>query len=149
MKLPPFSSLVAESWSKAVSYASNNLEYYRNELIESLTSTISEERSAAVTSFNEANDAKVHDQIIKLIDDHDETVRGEVLEYLEDFGKIEDVKLIFDRIHDDLGEIYLKTSVLSKLTGREDGIIFDDHPKPKIEKEITAWREYLEVNGYI
>jgi hypothetical protein len=49
MKLPPFYSIVSESWTEAVSCASNNLEQYRNELIEALTSPDPEARSASVT----------------------------------------------------------------------------------------------------
>lgn len=149
MKLPPFSNLVSESWTKAVSYASNNLEHYRNELTEALTSLDPEERSASVTSFNEANDPSVHDLIIKLIDDPDEVVRREVLEYLEEFGKVEDIKLIFDRIHKDIDLIFHKTKIFQHLTGREKGTILDDDPKEIIEKEIRNWETYLKLNNYI
>ncbi len=149
MKLPLFAKLVEESWSKAVAYASNNFAHYRGELIKSLNSTNPEVRSAAVTSFNEANDSTVHDLVIKLIDDKDSGVRQEVLEYLEDFGKKEDILMIFDRIYEDIEHIYNKTAILQNLTGKDNGTILDDDPKEDIEKEIKAWEKYLTLNNYI
>ena len=149
MKLPAFSQLVEESWSKAVSYGSHHINHYKNELLDSLKSPDPEQRSAAVTSFNEANDTTVHDYIVKLIDDSDFGVRQEVLEYLEDFAKKEDIKIVFDRIRDDLELIYHKTAILQKVTVRASGTILDDDPKEIIEKEIKDWEEYLKLNSYI
>ncbi len=149
MKFPLFAKLVEESWSKAVAHASNNFEYYREELIKSLSSKNPEVRSAAVTSFNEANDPTVHDLVIKLIDDKDSRVRQEVLEYLEDFGKKEDIQIIFDRICEDIEHIYHKTAILQNLTGRDKGTILDDDSKEDIEKEINAWKNYLRLSSYI
>jgi hypothetical protein len=82
MNLPTFSQLVGESWEKAVGYASGYIEHYKDELLIALTSNNPEERSAAVTSFNEAGDSGVHDLIITLIDDPDQWVRHEVLALL-------------------------------------------------------------------
>lgn len=149
MKLPAFKNLVSENWSKAVSHASNNLEYYRKELIESLDSENPDERSAAVTSFNEADDTSVHDLITNLIDDRDHFVRQEVYEYLHDLGNTDDIKPLFERINKDLDLIDYNTATLQRLTGRDKGLLSGDDPKEKIEKEISDWEIYLNSNNYI
>jgi hypothetical protein len=129
--------------------ASGYIEHYKDELLIALTSNNPEERSAAVTSFNEAGDSGVHDLIITLIDDPDQWVRHEVLEYLIDFGRKEDVKIIFDRIEEDLDLIFEKTQILRNITGRDEGVLLDDDPQEVIDREIKSWKHYLGSNKYL
>jgi len=128
MKHVVFSNLVKKSWSKAVLIASNNFERYRPELLKALNSYDTEERAAAVASFNESNDADAHDYILPLLDDPDQMVRTEAAEYLKEFGIREDVSILLDRIERNQSLRFLLTCSLQSITGRKSGLIDENDP---------------------
>lgn len=80
-----FERLVASGWEMAVAEAARRFSQVRPSVISALASASSEVRSAAVAALSEANDASAHDLVVKLANDRDDEVRGEVVEYLAEF----------------------------------------------------------------
>ncbi len=150
MASKPFPQIVKEdSWSAAVSIASNEISHYRPQLFESLKSKDPEIRSAAVTAFNEADDKTAHDHVLKLIDDPDDGVRMEVIEYLWDLGEDADIPIIFERLQIDKQFVSMLSMAISNITGNIHCIISDENAPEVIEKGITELQTYLSENGYI
>lgn len=143
-----FETLVNKSWSVAVSIASSNIEEYRPQIIKALQSTNPEVRSAAVTSLLEANWADEHDEVIALIDDPDEVVRQEVSEYLAEFAKAIDIKILLSHIEREPETRMHMSMALQKITGREEGTMYDDDPDERVSVELSKWRQYLGATGY-
>ena len=144
-----FDHLVEKSWSLAVSKASSNIEYYKPQLFEALESDTPDMRSAAIASFIEGDVAYVHDEVIALIDDSDEVVRREVIEYIKEYGTTRDVETLFSRLHRDLANISLLSSALAKITGGEELYINEEGEPEEIRQAIAEWQSYLEDNGFI
>lgn len=143
-----FETLVNKSWSMAVSIASAHIEEYRPQIIKALQSTNPEVRSAAVTSLLEANSAAEHDDVIALVDDPDEVVREEVSEYLAEFAKPCDIKILLHHIEHEPNTRMHMSMALQKITGRERGTMYDDDPVEHVSTELSKWRQYLVANGY-
>jgi hypothetical protein len=144
-----FESLVVKSWGDAVGIASSHIERYRSQLFESLQSLNPEVRSAAIAALNEGNVTSAHDIVLSLIDDTDEWVRHEVAEYLLQFAVSSDAEILLARIERYPDLRFVLSKVLCRLTGRDDGIIDDEDPPEKVERELGEWRDFLIKGGYI
>jgi HEAT repeat protein len=109
-----FERRVESGWELAVAEAAYRFSQVRPSVISSLGSPSPEVRSAAVAALNEANDVSAHDLVVKLANDPDDEVRGEVVEYLAEFCTKSDaaVLLAFIRRND---HVFYATHALERL----------------------------------
>lgn len=116
-------------------------------LIEALRSGNSEVRSAAIAAFNEADDTEAHDAVSALAEDPDPLVRGEVLEYIEQFPNGTDVPYLLAKL--EAGEqLFLASSGLSRLCGGR-GLLLADDETSELPARISEWRDLLRSHGYV
>ena len=128
--------------------AAHRFAEVRPHLIDALKSENPEVRSAAVAAFNEADDATAHDAIFVLSEDPDPHVRGEVLEYIEQFPNESDASYLFAKL--EIGEQpFLASSGLRRLFGDRGPLLADDDESNELLAGIVEWRGLLRARGLV
>ena len=143
-----FERLVAEEWSRAVMAATHRFGEVREQVVCALGSADPQVRSAAIATLNEADDAAAHDLVAALADDCDAHVRGEVLEYLEQFPTEADVPLLLGNLKA-RNHLFLTSSALARLCGTNGPLIDDEELESGAASSIAEWERILRVRGLV
>ncbi len=141
-----FERMVGEDWRRAVARAVGLFPANREAMLSALRSSFPQVRSAAIAVFIEADDCSVHDEVLPLLDDRDEDVRNEALEYLVEFARRDDACLLLSVLREG-GHPFLTTTALCTSLGW-DGPILDDEDTPEdVAAAIAAWEQALKVRS--
>jgi|GEM_PF-3939858 len=138
-----FAKLVGENWLHAVMRAAHEIDDIRPDVLAALCSTDAEVRSVAVAALNESNDALAHDDIAAMLDDQNENVRDEVLEYLQEFSQPKDASRLYERIGKPGYDCFLVTRALARIVDFPDGLLNEDVDAERMDTTKAAWKRVL------
>jgi hypothetical protein len=141
-----FESMVAEDWQRAVAQATGLFPASRDVVLSALRSPAPHVRSAAVAVLLESDDRSAHDDVLALLDDPDEDVRNEVLEFLAEFAQPEDARALLSVLQGG-GHPFLTTSALCRSLGRAGPILDDEDTRDVVAAAITRWEEAIGVRS--
>jgi HEAT repeat protein len=144
-----FESRVLANWSQAVFAASRDLPAFRTQLLSALASAEPEVRSAAVAALYEADDRDAHDAVFGLVDDPEEVVRHEVLEYLSQFAAAEDAPKLFELLASSAEDVLGVTTALRRAMGVEAGLLTGEESPDVKSRVIAHWQALLEDRGLL
>lgn len=143
-----FANLVAFDWATAVREVSAQFKKWKPEILDSLHSTNPEVRSASIATLNEADCAEAHDSVANLAKDESPQVRGEVYEYLVDFGRPEDSQLLLSALRDQ-DHLFVASEALNRLCGGAGPILDEEDNDEEIRINTLAWEKILRERGYV
>jgi HEAT repeat protein len=123
-----FERKVTEDWTLAVAEAAYFFPQSRATLYAALASAEPRVRAAAVAALNEADDEDAHDRISLLINDADDIVRLEALEFIAEFPRQTDVPILLALLLQQDACFHASTA-LQRLTSKNG---------PSIDFEATA-----------
>lgn len=143
-----FADLVSSNWTLAVQEASSEFVRWKHDLLASLNSANPEVRSAAIAALNEANFAEAHDAVASLAKDENPHVRDEVFEYLLDFGRPEDARLLL-AILKNQEHLFVVSEILNRLCNRTGPVLDEDDNEEEIRANTMVWENILRERGYV
>ncbi|MCG7946624.1 MAG: HEAT repeat domain-containing protein [Candidatus Thiodiazotropha taylori] len=135
-----FEKLAVQDWSKAVFEGAHRFSKVRPDILAALAAENAEVRSAAVATFNEANDAEAHNEVVALLGDPDPHVCEEVIEYIGEFPAKSDVNALLQLLQQ-RQYLFPASSALQKLYGGSGPLISGEESESEIAAYIEEWEQ--------
>ena len=135
-----FEKVALEDWSKAVFEGAHRFSEVRDQILAALAAENAEIRSAAVATFNEANDAEAHDKVVALLRDPDPLVRGEVVEYIEEFPAKSDVAALLELMKQ-RQHLFSASRALQKLYEGKGPLIIGEESDSEVAAYVAEWKQ--------